>query len=178
MQVLGNRSLKLKYLNSNTMFLATGSTPEQPGKAHVTAHIFDTITGRLLFSQTHEVGFSQPSGTCTRTDSPPLTQLTVAKSSIYCCVKSLHDALPQGLCLSEGAISNYLINPWRSDQGCLFCLSALGPAMLQSNGETRSCAMQILWPLHPVLAERQGAYTQLVVHSHRLWPMTCDLYND
>ena len=54
-QVLGDRSLKLKYLNPNTMFLATGSTPEQPGKAHVTTHIFDTITGRLLFSQKHEV---------------------------------------------------------------------------------------------------------------------------
>ena len=53
--MLGDRSLKLKYLNPNTMFLATGSTPEQPGKAHITAHIFDTITGRLLFSQTHEV---------------------------------------------------------------------------------------------------------------------------
>ena len=53
--MLGDRSLKLKYLNPNTMFLATGSTPEQPGKAHITAHIFDTVTGRLLFSQTHEV---------------------------------------------------------------------------------------------------------------------------
>jgi hypothetical protein len=54
-QVLGDRSLKLKYLNPNTMFLATGSSPAQPGKAHITAHVFDTITGRLLFSQTHEV---------------------------------------------------------------------------------------------------------------------------
>ena len=54
-QVLGDRSLKLKYLNPNTMFLATGSSPAQPGKAHITAHIFDTITDRLLFSQTHEV---------------------------------------------------------------------------------------------------------------------------
>ena len=54
-QVLGDRSLKLKYLNPNTMFLATGSTPGQPGTAHITAHIFDTITGRLLFSQKHEV---------------------------------------------------------------------------------------------------------------------------
>ena len=54
-QVLGDRSLKLKYLNPNTMFLATGSSPAHPGKAHITAHIFDTITGRLLFSQTHEV---------------------------------------------------------------------------------------------------------------------------
>ena len=58
-QVLGDRSLKLKYLNPNTMFLATGSSPAQPGKAHITAHVFDTITGRLLFSQTHEV---TPSG--------------------------------------------------------------------------------------------------------------------
>ena len=55
--MLGDRSLKLKYLNANTMFLATGSTPEQPGNAHVTAHIFDTITGRLVFSQTHEVSY-------------------------------------------------------------------------------------------------------------------------
>ena len=58
-QVLGDRSLKLKYLNPNTMFLATGSSPAQLGKAHITAHIFDTITGRLLFSQTHE---ARPSG--------------------------------------------------------------------------------------------------------------------
>lgn len=58
MQVLGDRRLKLKYLNPNTMFLATGSTPETPGRAHITAYIFDTITGRLLFSQTHEVSAS------------------------------------------------------------------------------------------------------------------------
>ncbi len=57
--MLGDRSLKLKYLNPNTLFVATGSVPGQtsPGSAssHVTAHIFDTVTGRLLFSQTHEV---------------------------------------------------------------------------------------------------------------------------
>ena len=64
--MLGDRSLKLKYLNPNTMFLATGSTPEQPGKAHVTAHIFDTITGRLLFSQTHEVTLHLSPQTCSR----------------------------------------------------------------------------------------------------------------
>lgn len=57
-QVLGDRSLKLKYLNPNTLFVATGTQPEQADGAerHITAHIFDTVTGQLLFSQTHEVG--------------------------------------------------------------------------------------------------------------------------
>lgn len=57
-QVLGDRSLKLKYLNPNTLFVATGSQPGQATGAerHITAHIFDTVTGQLLFSQTHEVG--------------------------------------------------------------------------------------------------------------------------
>lgn len=56
-QVLGDRSLKLKYLNPNTLFVVTGSLPGQAkGSArHVTAHIFDTITGQLLFSQIHQV---------------------------------------------------------------------------------------------------------------------------
>ncbi len=56
-QVLGDRSLKLKYLNPNMLFVATGSQPGQAmgGARHITAHIFDTVTGQLLFSQTHEV---------------------------------------------------------------------------------------------------------------------------
>ena len=56
--MLGNRSLKLKYLNPNTLFVATGTPPGvAKGTArHITAHIFDTVTGQLLYSQSHEVG--------------------------------------------------------------------------------------------------------------------------
>ena len=58
-QVLGDRSLKLKYLNRNTLFLATGTPPDGPATgtraSRVTAHLLDTVTGRVLFSQVHEV---------------------------------------------------------------------------------------------------------------------------
>ncbi len=56
--MLGDRSLKLKYLNPNTLFVATGTQPGQADgtERHITAHIFDTVTGQLLFSQAHEVG--------------------------------------------------------------------------------------------------------------------------
>ena len=58
--MLGDRSLKLKYLNRNTLFLATGTPPGGPAAgaraSRVTAHLLDTVTGRVLYSQTHEVG--------------------------------------------------------------------------------------------------------------------------
>ena len=63
LQVLGDRSLKLKYLNPNTLFLASGTPPDSPAAgtkaARITAHLIDTVTGRVLWSQTHEV---QPVG--------------------------------------------------------------------------------------------------------------------
>jgi hypothetical protein len=61
-QVLGDRSLKLKYLNPNTLFVATGTLPGQhkAGDCHITAHVIDTVTGHVLFSQTHEVALAAP----------------------------------------------------------------------------------------------------------------------
>lgn len=50
--------------------------------------------------------------------------------------------------------------------------------MLQSTHETKSSAMQGLWPMHAVLVGRQGEYTHWRRTAHRLWPMTFDLYND
>lgn len=54
MQVLGDRSMLVKYLNPNTVFVATGhgSEPETSG---MVIHIIDTVTGRHLFRQLHKV---------------------------------------------------------------------------------------------------------------------------
>lgn len=46
-QVLGDRSLKLKYLNPNTLFVATGN-----GRT-LTASLLDTVSGRFLHRQSH-----------------------------------------------------------------------------------------------------------------------------
>ena len=83
-QVLGDRSLKLKYLNPNTLFVATGT---QPGEAtgaerHITAHIFDTVTGQLLFSQSHEVGCPVVKTRCLLASNRAITGLHRAKQSM------------------------------------------------------------------------------------------------
>ena len=59
MQVLGDRSLKLKYLNPNLLLLATGppngaplSTIKSP---RLTVSLLDTVTGQVLFRQSHQV---------------------------------------------------------------------------------------------------------------------------
>ncbi len=46
-QVLGDRSLKLKHLNANTLFVASGD-----GRT-LTASLLDTVTGRFLHRQIH-----------------------------------------------------------------------------------------------------------------------------
>lgn len=60
-QVLGDRSMKLKYLNPNTVFVATGAPEGVPSgdlrrTPRVTVSIVDTVTGRFLIRQEHEVG--------------------------------------------------------------------------------------------------------------------------
>ena len=55
-QVLGDRSMLVKYLNPNTVFVATSSgSAFGAGGNEVTVHIIDTVTGRHLFRQRHEV---------------------------------------------------------------------------------------------------------------------------
>ncbi|KAK9811605.1 hypothetical protein WJX72_006834 [[Myrmecia] bisecta] len=59
-KILGDYSLKIKYMNPNTLFVATGPpdgvpTAELPLEAvRLTVHILDTVTGRPLFRQTHQ----------------------------------------------------------------------------------------------------------------------------
>lgn len=56
LQVLGDRSLKYKYLNPNTLFIATGSpagVDADGDDAPLTAHIIDAVTGRMLHRQSH-----------------------------------------------------------------------------------------------------------------------------
>lgn len=45
--MLGDRSLKLKHLNPNTLFVSTGD-----GRT-LTASLLDTVTGRFLHRQAH-----------------------------------------------------------------------------------------------------------------------------
>ena len=64
-QVLGDRSIKYRYLNPNTLLVVTGSPPAA-GRAHqssgeadessgaaLTAVLLDTVTGRVIHRQEH-----------------------------------------------------------------------------------------------------------------------------
>lgn len=59
MQVLGNRSMKLKYLNPNVLFVASGvqetSGKALLGEAALTVQLIDTISGQIIYQQTLEV---------------------------------------------------------------------------------------------------------------------------
>lgn len=58
--MLGDRSLKLKYLNPNLLLLASGPPDGVPGASlkapRLTISLLDTVTGQVLFRQTHQVG--------------------------------------------------------------------------------------------------------------------------
>lgn len=58
-RVLGDGELKFKYLNPNTLLvlagLPGGAAPEAAAAATLTAVVLDAVTGRVLFSQAHEV---------------------------------------------------------------------------------------------------------------------------
>ena len=57
-QVLGDKDLKIKYLNPNTLFLASGlpdGEPLAPGpEPLLRADLLDTVTGRVLASFVHK----------------------------------------------------------------------------------------------------------------------------
>lgn len=56
LQVLGNRDMKLKYLNSNLVFVISSSVvqAEEPS-LHV--QLIDTVSGQMLYSQSLQVKF-------------------------------------------------------------------------------------------------------------------------
>lgn len=60
MQVLGDRTLKYKYLNPNTLFVASGvengqsSISVDSDEVDLSVHIVDTVTGRILYRQIHQ----------------------------------------------------------------------------------------------------------------------------
>ena len=59
-QVLGNKDMKIKYLNPNTLFVASGmpdGAPLPPGapEPQLRAELLDTVTGRVLASFLHKV---------------------------------------------------------------------------------------------------------------------------
>ena len=59
--MLGDRSLKLKHLNANTLFVASGD-----GRA-LTASLLDTVTGRFLHRQIHAArARAPPRAVCAR----------------------------------------------------------------------------------------------------------------
>eukprot|EP00192_Tetraselmis_astigmatica_P002112 CAMPEP_0117674976 /NCGR_PEP_ID=MMETSP0804-20121206/15346_1 /TAXON_ID=1074897 /ORGANISM="Tetraselmis astigmatica, Strain CCMP880" /LENGTH=1011 /DNA_ID=CAMNT_0005483923 /DNA_START=47 /DNA_END=3082 /DNA_ORIENTATION=- len=55
-KVLGDRSMLVKYLNPNTIFMATSSAPSSFSNegSELEIHIIDTVTGRHLFRQVHK----------------------------------------------------------------------------------------------------------------------------
>ncbi len=60
MQILGNKSLKIKYLNPSTVFIATGP-PEglltedlEASSIALTVQIVDTVTGAPVHRQVHK----------------------------------------------------------------------------------------------------------------------------
>lgn len=59
-RVMGDGELKFKYLNPNTLLVASGlpagAGAEAGAAAKLTVALVDAVTGRLLFSQAHEVG--------------------------------------------------------------------------------------------------------------------------
>ena len=61
MQILGNKSLKIKYLNPSTVFIATGPTPGilsedlDSASIRLTVQIVDTVTGAPIHRQVHKV---------------------------------------------------------------------------------------------------------------------------
>lgn len=62
LQILGNKSLKIKYLNPSTVFVASGppagllTEDLDPNSVALTVHLVDTVTGAPIYSQTHKVG--------------------------------------------------------------------------------------------------------------------------
>ncbi len=63
LQILGNKSLKIKYLNPSTVFIATGP-PEgllteglESSSVSLTVQIVDTVTGAPIHRQVHKVRY-------------------------------------------------------------------------------------------------------------------------
>ena len=61
LQILGNKSLKMKYLNPSTVFIATGPSEGlltedlDPSSVALTVQIVDTVTGAPVHRQIHKV---------------------------------------------------------------------------------------------------------------------------
>ena len=64
MQILGDRGLKFKYLSPNTALIVTGVpdgaltsdlSPSQRDSMKLSVQILDTVTGRPLHRQMHQV---------------------------------------------------------------------------------------------------------------------------
>ena len=62
LQILGNKSLKIKYLNPSTVFIATGppagllSEDLDSSGIMLTVQIVDTVTGAPIHRQIHKAG--------------------------------------------------------------------------------------------------------------------------
>ena len=61
LQILGNKSLKIKYLNPSTVFIASGppagrlSEDIDSSSIMLTVQIVDTVTGAPIYRQVHKV---------------------------------------------------------------------------------------------------------------------------
>lgn len=57
--MLGDRSLKLKYLNPNLLLLVSGPPDSVPltkiKRPQLTVSILDTVSGQVLYRQSHQV---------------------------------------------------------------------------------------------------------------------------
>lgn len=57
LQVLGNREMKLKYLNTNLVFVISGTAAQTDDfqESTLNVQLIDTITGQVLYSQSLQV---------------------------------------------------------------------------------------------------------------------------
>jgi hypothetical protein len=54
MRILGDHTMLYKYLNRNTLFVAT-CPPGSPGvEPHITVALLDTVSGRMLYRVRHQ----------------------------------------------------------------------------------------------------------------------------
>ncbi|KAG2424507.1 hypothetical protein HXX76_014388 [Chlamydomonas incerta] len=109
-KVLSDRTIKYKYLNPNLLFVATGlangAALDGDDSTAVTAHLVDTVTGRVLYSQSH----AGARGPVTAVVSENLVLYhfrDVESGRFVACAMELYDATPG----REFSVLDYLFNP-------------------------------------------------------------------
>ncbi|KAG2448475.1 hypothetical protein HYH02_006367 [Chlamydomonas schloesseri] len=109
-KVLSDRTIKYKYLNPNLLFVATGlangAALDGDDSTAVIAHLVDTVTGRVLYSQSHP-GARGPV-TAVLSENLVLYHFRDVESGRFvACSMELYDATPG----RDFSVLDYLFNP-------------------------------------------------------------------